>query len=131
MEKRRRGRPSKVTDAMRTEIIDTFRNGALVKGVMRQFKLGHGTVLGVRNRAVEDGLLDPIMLIRADNRERIRMRRARHDLSELARRSARTRIERGHHWTQVCTAEERSERSRKAARTRAAQTGRHDAACPH
>jgi hypothetical protein len=30
----------------------------------------------------------------------------------MARRAARTRIERGHHWTQVLTPEERSERSR-------------------
>ena len=67
------------------------------------------------------GLLDPLVLVRADYRERTRRaletRRARHDMSELARRAARTRIERAHHWTQVLTPEERSERGRKAART--------------
>jgi hypothetical protein len=88
MEKRPRGRPSKVTDAMKIEIIDAFRHGAHVKDVMRDFKLSHGIVHGIKYRAVRDGILDPLVLVRIDQREAARRgwetRRARYDVSELA-----------------------------------------------
>jgi hypothetical protein len=69
MEKRPRGRPSKVTDAMKIE-------------------LSHGIVHGIKYRAVRDGILDPLVLVRIDQREAARRgwetRRARYDVSELA-----------------------------------------------
>jgi hypothetical protein len=53
MEKRPRGRPSKVTDAMKIEIIDAFRHGAHVKDVMRE--LSHGIVHGINIERFEMG----------------------------------------------------------------------------
>jgi hypothetical protein len=121
-EKRRRGRPIKVVDeATRADIIDAFRHGTYFKDIMSRFRLSYGVVQRVRDEAVQEGLLDRSVLVRVDMREAARRawetKRAKYDVSQMMRKAARTRIERGHHWTQVLTSEERSERSRKAART--------------
>jgi hypothetical protein len=100
------------TDAIRTEIVDTFRRGAHVKDVMRDFKLSRKTVYGIHRKAVCDGILDPLGIDRRDAARRgWETRRARYDVSELARRSAMTRIAR-------TTPEQRSESARKGVRNR-------------